>query len=178
MRTPTLRVLTLPVATMVAALLTGCGTEPGPTAENAPGLAAARHVVQHSKSTISEDNYSINPCNGETVHFIGTITEQANVVSVDDATLHIEVESQLSATATGLTTGTSYRVHATSGLSFNVPAVTAPNVTFTERDHFHFHSETPGLSFMGAFFVHIVALPSGEVKVTREVDSEDGVCLG
>ena len=94
-------------------------------------------------------------------------------MNVDDATLHIEVESQLPATGTGPTTGTSYRVHAISGLSFNVPAVTAPNATFTERDRFHFHSETPGLSFMGAFFVHV-----GEVKVTREVDSEGGVCLG
>ncbi len=178
MRTPTLRILTLPVATMVAALLTGCGAEPGPTADNAPGLAAAGHAPQHSKSTIPEDNYSINPCNGETVHFIGTITEQTNVVNVDDATLHIEVGSQLSATGSGLTTGTSYRVHATSGFSFNSPTVTAPNATFTERDRFHFHSETPGLSFMGAFFVHVVVLPRGEVRVTREVDSEDGVCLG
>ena len=152
MRTPTLRVPTLPVATMVAALLTGCGTEAGPTAENAPSLAAARHVARHSTSTIPEDNFSINPCNGETVHFIGTIIEQTNVVSVDDATLHIEVESRLSATGTGLTTGTSYGVHATSGVSFNSPTVTAPNATFTERDHFHFHSETPGLSFMGDVF--------------------------
>jgi hypothetical protein len=97
---------------------------------------------------------------------------------VDDDTLHIEDASRLTATGSGLTTGTSYRVHATSGVSFNTPATTVPNVTFTERDHFHFHSETPGLSFMGAFFVHIVVLPSGEVKVTREVDTEDGVCLG
>jgi hypothetical protein len=58
------------------------------------------------------------------------------------------------------------------------PRRTRANVTFTERDHNHFHSETSGLSFRGAFFIHVVVLPSGEVKVTREVDSEDGVCLG
>jgi hypothetical protein len=31
---------------------------------------------------------------------------------------------------------------------------------------------------MGSFFLHFVALPSGDFKVTREVDNEDGVCLG
>jgi hypothetical protein len=179
MRTPTLRTLTLPVATTLAALLASCGTEAEPTAENAPVLAAAGHVAQHSTSTIPEDNFGINPCNGETVHFVGTIFQQTNVVSVDDATLHIEVAERLTATGIGLTTGVSYRVHAEDGVSFNSPTATATQATFTERDHNLFHSDVPGLSFKGAFFIHAVALPSGEVKITREVDTEeDGVCLG
>jgi hypothetical protein len=163
----------------LTALLAACeGAEPDPTAENAPGFAAERHVVQHSTSTIPEDGFSINPCNGETVHFTGIITEQVNTVAVGDATLHLEVQDLFSASGTGLATAVSYRVHATSGVNFNSPTPTAPNAVFTERDHFHFHADTRGLDFMGAFFIHVIVLPSGEVKVTREVDSEDGVCLG
>ena len=164
----------------LSALLAACeGAEPGPTAENASDLAAVeRHVAQHSTSTIPEDSYSINPCNGETVHFTGIITDQVNTVAVGDATLHLEDQGTLSASGTGLSTGVSYRVHASSGVTFNFPNPTAANATFTERDHFHFHADTRGLDFMGAFFVHVVVLPSGEVKVTREVDSEAGVCLG
>jgi hypothetical protein len=164
---------------MLAALLTGCGAEPGPTAENAPGLTADRHVTEHSTTTIPEDNFAVNPCNGETVHFIGTITERVNRVGPDDGgTLHVEVQDLLSASGTGLTTGVSYRVDAVSHVNFESPSPPVPNATFTELDHFDFIVATPGLSFRGAFFVHLVDLPSGEEKVTREVDTEAGRCLG
>ena len=90
----------------------------------------------------------------------------------------MEVQALLSATGTGLTTGVSYRVHAISHVNFESPSPPVPNATFTELDHFDFHAATPGLSFRGAFFVHLVDLPSGEEKITREVDSEAGECLG
>ncbi len=93
------------------------------------------------------------------MHFVGTITEQVNVVSVDDVTLHVEVSDRLSATGIGLTTGVSYRVHAVGGVSFNTPTATAAQATFTERDHNNFHSDTPGLSFKGALLTHVVVLP-------------------
>src|SRR5262245_32779541 len=173
-----MKALPLPAAPILAALLIGCGAETSPTAENAPALAADSHVAEHSMSTIPEDNFGINPCNGETVHFIGTIAQQTNVVSVDGGSLHVELAERLSLTGIGLTTGVSYRVDAVDHLSFNSPTVPAPNSTFTFRDHNLFRAETPGLSWKGAGFIHVVVLPSGELKVTREFESGDGVCLG
>lgn len=178
MHTPTLQTLVTPVATMLAALLTACGSEAGPTAENAPVLPVASHVAEHSTSTVPEDALALNPCNGETVHFTGTITQQTTVVSVDGGALHIELTERLSATGIGLTSGVAYRVTAGDGMTFNSPSGDALNATLTGRDRFHFQAETPGLSFTGASFIHVLALPNGELKITRQTDTSDGVCLG
>jgi hypothetical protein len=109
MRPRTLTGLTM----MAAALLTGCGAEPGPTAASAPSLAAARkHVtVVHSSSRTLLDETFDSPCNGESIHYTGTLFTQMTLVTADPASqdsLHGDLHMVVSETGTGLTTGALY----------------------------------------------------------------------
>jgi hypothetical protein len=161
-----MRPLTMTGAAMVmATLLTGCGAE-SPTAENASGLTAAATAV-HSRQEFALDETYINPCNGETVHVIGTLVGLMNFV--DD--LHQEFHAVISETGTGLTTGASYTSHSTFHEEFNSPTEAAVNLTVSFRDAVHINSTTRGLSFTLLNTFHLVQVPSGEFKVTKEVES-------
>jgi hypothetical protein len=168
----TMRSLTLTGAAMLAAaLLTGCGAESGPTAETTPGLTAERHTAEHSSTTYPIEDYVGNPCNGETVHITGTGVLQTNVVDVGGDVLHYEFHLVEDITGTGLTTGASYRSHNVIEEGFNSPTGPALNVTYTYREESYVKSTTPGVSFRASALFHFVALPSGEFKITRDLES-------
>ena|SRR5215208_4934182 len=164
--------LILPAASvLVAALLAGCGTESVPTAEDLPGVelnVSAPYAADHFSSTIPLDETFVSPCNGETIHLTGTLSAEDTFVGTTDGFLHHELQVVVFETGTGLTTGASYTSHDVNHESFNSPSVAAPNFTFTYRENYFFNSTTPGLSFSGRFFVHFLALPSGEFVVTRD----------
>jgi hypothetical protein len=173
----TMRSLKLTGAAMLAAvLLTGCGAESGPTAETTPGLTAESHTAEHSSTTYTFEDYVSNPCNGETVHITGIGVQQTNVVDVGGAVLHYEIHVVNDITGTGLSTGASYRSHDVSEEGFNSPTGPALNVTYTYRVESYVTSTTPGASFRATALFHFVALPSGEFKVTRDLESVE--CRG
>jgi hypothetical protein len=174
----TMRSLTLTGAAMLAAvLLTGCGSDSDPTGANAAGLlaaAASQHTVDHF--SINEPfpgaEVFVNPCNGETIQFTGTLVGQ--VTSMDT---HYELHIVIRATGTGLTTGAAYTFYVNQHESFNSPTPEALNFTyrFLERDKAT--STTPGLSFAGHSYFNFVALPDGTFKITRDSDQPDE-CTG
>jgi hypothetical protein len=186
METLTMRSLTLTGAAMLMGmLLTGCGAESGPTAESAPGLTAdatSHNTADHFSLNELVADTLVNPCNGETVQLAGTLVGQVNLVDTREHldagnALHYEIHAVISETGTGLTTGATYTFHANYHEVFNSPTVAALNFTFSQQDRGHVNSTTPGLSFGGHSFIHVVGLPSGEVKVTRE-DSGPDECRG
>jgi len=178
METLTMRFLTLTgVAMLAGALLTGCGADSGPTAATAPGLTAERHTAEHSSTTYTFEDDVGNPCNGETVHLTTVGVEQTNVVNGGGGVLHYEIHVVEDITGTGLTTGASYRSHNVSEEGFNSPTVAALNFTYTFREvSYVMLSTTPGVSFRAGALFHFVALPSGEFKITRDLESVE--CRG
>ena len=170
-----MRSLTWTIAPMLAAaLVTGCGPESGPTAENAPALTSqAAKITDHVSSITPLDEIFFNsPCNGEDIHMIGTLSAEDNFVGTDEGFfLHHELQVVVSETGTGLATGATYRSHDVNHEGFNSPTGPAPNFIFTYNETYYFISPTPGLSFRGQFFFNFVSLPSGDFKVTRDVGS-------
>jgi hypothetical protein len=167
-----MRSLTLTVAAVVGAtFLTGCEAGSGPTAENASGLSAAATAV-HSQQVLELDETYLNPCNGETVHMTGTLVGGMN--SVDD--LHQVFHATISETGTGLTTGASYTSHSVYDEKFNTPRETAVNFTFDYRDGVHINSATRGLSFSLVNSAHFVLMPTGDFKLTKDLES--ATCRG
>jgi hypothetical protein len=182
----TMRSLTLTgAAMMMGMLLTACGAEAGPTVENTPGLTAdaTSHITaDHFSLNEPVEETLVNPCNGETVQLAGTLVGQINNVDTREHldagnALHYEIHAVISETGIGLTTGATYSFHANYHEVFNSPTVEALNFTFSLQDRGHVNSTTPRLSFGGHFFVHVVQLPSGEFKVTRQ-DSGPDECRG
>ncbi len=167
--------LILPAAAILAAaLFVGCGTESVPTAQDLPAVeadASAPYSTDHFSSTIPLDETFVSPCNGETIHLTGTLRAEDTFVGTTDYFLHHELQVVVSETGTGLTTGASYTSHDVNHESFNSPSLLAANFTFTYRENYFFNSKTPELSFNGRFFVHFLALPSGEFVVTRDFGS-------
>ncbi len=170
-----MRSLTLTgAAVLAAALMTGCGAESGPTAENGLGLAADAATAVHSKQNFPLDETYVNPCNGETVHLTGTLVGLTNIV---DNGQHQEYHAVISETGTGLTTGASYTSHSTFHEEFNSPTPEAVNFTVSIRDAAHINSSTPGLSFTLLFTFHFVQAATGEFnKFTKYVES--ATCRG
>ena len=167
-----MRILTLASATLAAALTIGCGAEAGPTAENSPAVtASATNTADHFSSVTPLDEIFISPCNGETIHLTGTLFAEDNFVGTSDYFLHHELQVVVSETGTGLTTGASYRSHDVNHESFNSPTPEALDLTFTFHETFYFISTTPGLSFRGQFFFHLVVLPHSGFKITRDIGS-------
>jgi hypothetical protein len=182
----TMRSLTLTCAAMVAAtLLTGCGTESGPTAENdnaVPAYAIDHNAVDHTTYTLAISETNINPCNGEEVELAGTLVGHWYLVGPGDVLdpdhkLHEQIHEVVSEMGTGLTTGASYALHATFTLGFNTPNFSAPNATFRERQKIRIRSTTPGLTYSALATFYLVTLPNGEQKLTR-VDEDHFVCEG
>jgi len=174
----TMRSLTLTGAAMLAAvLLTGCGSDSDPTAASTAGPladATSSHTVDHF--SINEpfpgSDVFVNPCNGETIQFTGTLVGQVTTMLT-----HFELHTVISATGTGLTTGAAYTFYVNDHESFNSPTPEALNFTyrFLERDKAT--STTPGLSFAGHAYLNFVALPDGTFKITRESEQPDE-CTG
>lgn len=155
---------------LAAALMTGCGSESDPTAANTPSLTADatnRATTVHESQTFPLDETYVNPCNGETVHLTGTLVGHSNFVN----DLHLEFHATISETGTGLTTGASYTSHSTFNEVFNSPTEAALDITFSFRDAAHFISSPAGLSFTLKHTFHVVVTPSGDFKVTKEIDS-------
>ena len=149
----------------------------GPTAETAPGLTAESHTAEHSSTTYTFEDDVGNPCNGETVHLTTVGVQQTNVVDGGGGVLHYELQLVEDITGTGPTTGASYRSHNVSEESFNSPTVAALNFTYTFREESYVMlGTTPGVSFRAGALFHSVALPSGEFKITRDLESLD--CRG
>jgi hypothetical protein len=167
-----MRSLTLAGAAILAgALMAGCNAETEPTAENVATLTADQKFADHTVTVLPFEDIIPNPCNGEDVHFIGTITQQATRVGPGDGFTHVDINEVFSVTGTGLTTGLTYTSQGTYHLSFQSPTPEAFQVAFTERQTFFFRTATPGLSFKGTGAFHLVDLPDGEVeKVTTEFD--------
>src|SRR5215218_769809 len=84
LETLTMRSLTLTgTAILTAALLTGCGAEAGPTAENIPGLTADatdHNVADHFKIVVPGIFDVENPCNGELIILSGEEIDQLTLV--------------------------------------------------------------------------------------------------
>ncbi len=172
-----MRSLTLTGAAMLmAALLTGCGAESGPTAENTPGLTAdatSHNTADHFSETVAVEEILVNPCNGELIQLSGTAVGQYTRVASREAldnglSLHTEIHYRISQTGTGLTTGASYSHRATYHEVDNSPTPTAVNAAFGFRDAFRVTSPTPGLSFTVRNTFHLVRVPSGDFKVTKD----------
>jgi hypothetical protein len=156
---------------LMALLLTGCGADSGPTAEDASALMAESHTAEHSSTTYTFEDDVGNPCNGETVHLTGIGVQQTNVVD-GGGVLHYELQLVEDITGTGLTTGASYRSHNVIEEGFNTPTGSALNATYTFREESYvMMSTTPGVSFRAGALFHFVALPSGEFKITRDLES-------
>jgi hypothetical protein len=185
MECPTMQSLTLTGAAMLAAaLMTGCGADSGPTAENIPSLAA--NVTDHNTTDhfryVEPVNWEVeNPCNGELIAFAGESIIQMTAVDTREHLdagfwLHLEFQANSRATGTGPETGASYVIKDLYHERFNSPDPTAPQSTFSFHGTQHVTSNLPGLSFDGRFLFHFVALPTGGFKVTQEVG--DVECKG
>jgi hypothetical protein len=157
----TMRSLTLTgAAILMGTLLTGCGAESGPTAANAPSLAATQtRLVEPFTEPLT------NPCNGEVIVFSGEAITQ-----VDRVGLHAQLQSSASGTGTGPESGATYGYNLVFHESFNSPSETAPQANFFANANARVTSNLPDLSFTAHFVFHGVALPSGEFKVTRDLD--------
>lgn len=156
-------------AVLMGMLLTGCGAESGPTAENIAGLAA--DAVDHNTGnhiklveTFTESPI-VNPCNGEAIVFSGVAVSQIN--NVDE--LHFEFLTRASGTGTGPESGATYAYTVTAYENVNKPdGVTV--ATFGAGANARMISSIPSLTFTAHFQFHGVFLPSGEFKVTRDLD--------
>ena len=174
----TMRSLTLTgAAVLAAALLTGCGSDSDPTAANTAGPladATSSHTVDHFSITepFPGADVFVNPCNGETVQFTGTLVGQVTTMLT-----HFELHIVISATGTGLTTGAAYTFYVNRHEAFNSPTPDALNFTYRFLERNKATSTTPGLSFAGYNYFNFVALPDGTFKITRDSDQPDE-CTG
>jgi hypothetical protein len=167
--------MTLAGAAMLSvAFIAGCNSSTSPTTADTvnPGAGGLAAAPIHESQFLELDETYVNPCNGETVHLTGTLVGTSNNVDY----LHLEFHATIAETGTGLTTGTSYTSHSTFNEVFNSPTVDALNVSYSFRDAVHVISSSPRLSFTIKHTFHVVVLPSGEILVTKELDS--ATCQG
>ena len=174
-----MRSLTLTGAAMLmATLLTGCGAEAGPTAENASGLladATSPNTADHFKTVEAVTFEGQNPCNGELITFTGTAAIQITLVDTRehlDAGFwnHMEFQQHVTASGTGSESGATYTINDISHEGFESPNPLAPHFTFTEHATTRVTSDIAGLSFIVHFVFHGV-VPSGQdFKLTVGLD--------
>jgi hypothetical protein len=166
-------------AILTAALLTGCGAESGPTAENVLGLAAdaADHnVADHFKVVVTGIFDVESPCNGELIILSGEERDQFTLVGPRELLdagffYHLEFQQHVRATGTGSETGATYTLNDMFHENFNTPNGPAPHFTYSAHATSHVTSELPGLSFDIHFVVHVVGPSGKDIKVTRDVES-------
>ena len=156
-------------AVVMGILLTGCGTESGPTSETASefaAVAADNSSGSHTRFVQQFTESLTNPCNGEVVDFVGEAINQIN----DVQGLHYEVQGNASGIGTGRVSGATYVYNVTGFESFNAPSDMAVQHTFGAGANARMITSTPGLSFTAHFQFRGVILPSGEPKINRSVD--------
>ena len=164
------------VTLLVATLLTGCGGDSGPTGESAPSLAAASHpnTTVHTSSVTPLDEVFSSPCNGEMIHYTGTLrTQMTFVASPDTLFQHAMVHMVVRETGIGLTTGAVYTAKDNFYEGFTLPYDHQQYQSFSFHEKFRITSDTPGLSFGGHLQVHFVGVPDGAGKFTRIAGSEE-----
>ena len=162
-----------------AATLAACdGTEVPTSPRIQPRVEDAGHnIAQHVSSTTALDETIESPCNGETIHLTGTVREQATYVGqppLDPENgffIHGEHSGVITESGTGLTTGAAYDFSDSFHDSFNSPSTPAANFEFTSHETGRLVTQTPGLSLTLRFFIHGIGLPTGEFKVTKQVES-------
>jgi hypothetical protein len=153
------------LAIAAVALIIGCGVESNPTAENEAGLtpiAAQLSTPVHAKLVEVFTEPLTNPCNGEVIVFSGDAITQINEVDG----LHRELLGHATGTGIGPESGASY----TYNLVFQEAFQAAPEANFYANANARVISSVRALSFTAHFVAHAVFLPSGEFKVTRNVD--------
>jgi hypothetical protein len=134
----------------------------------APGLIAdAADVYNTGKVVESFTESGVNPCNGEEIVWSGVATYR--IIEVDGGE-HSIFQSSAYSTGTGLESGATYTSHDVSHENFNTPSETAPQLEFFANTNARAISSVPELSFTAHFVNHVLVLPSGEFKVTRNVD--------
>ena len=140
------------VTLLVATLLTGCGSESGPTGE--ARRAWRRRAIPTARRTPPSveplDEVFPSPCNGELIHYTGTARTQMNFVASPDTLFqHVVLHVVVKETGIGLTTGAIYTAKDNIYEGFTLP------YGHLQFQSFRFHAEvpitttTPGLSFGG-----------------------------
>ncbi len=84
---------------------------------------------------------------------------------------HFEDQSRLLATGTGPESGAVYRLDDTFHEGSSTAGTSSPRTTFSARGATRITSDLPGLSWTLHYVYHVVTQPSGQFKVTRDVDS-------
>jgi len=166
------------VAILTAAFLTGCGSEPSPTAQSSPSLTAnaGDHNTADHFTAVEAVSFEIeSPCNGEAITFSGTATSQITLVDTrehldDGNAVHSEFQQHTTATGTGSLTGATYTIDDIYHESFQSPSPPAPQVTFGANGMTRVGSDIAGLSFRG-HFVFKAVIPAGQdFKVTTSLE--------
>lgn len=157
-------------ALLVGALLAGCGDESGPTGGNMPALMAdATTTTDHTSFIDPLEETVISPCNAETILLTGSAQGQSTFVGDGSNLLHYEIMYVVQETGIGQTTGARYVLRDVLHEGFDSPSEPAVNAVFTFREANHFITSVKGLSFTGVSALHVLRLPSGELKFTRDV---------
>jgi hypothetical protein len=174
-----MRSLTLTrVAFLTAAFLTGCGSEPSPTAEDGPDLTAydiAHNTADHFTAVDPVSFQIDSPCNGESITFTGTAESQVTFVDTRENldagnSVHAEFQQHTTATGTGSVSGATYTINDVYHESFQSPNPPAPHVTFGAHGMTRVSSDIAALSFSGHFVFQAV-IPSGQdFKVTTSLE--------
>ena len=146
--------LTKPAMLMMGTLLTVCGAE---AADHATG--------EHIKSVEPFTETLVNPCNGEAIVFSGEAISHFTVL--DDR--HTEAWTSATGTGTGPQSGATYTYNLDAGHEI-FHTGNGQNTIFEAGANARMISDLPGLSFTAHFVFHAVILPSGEFKVTRDLD--------
>jgi hypothetical protein len=168
-------------ALLVAALLTACAGDDTATGPTTPSLiveGAGHNAADHFKVVEVGDFEIESPCNGELIVFSGENIYQLTLVDTREHldagfSVHSEFQSHTRATGTGPLSGAGYVINDIFHENFESPSPPAPQVTIMAHGTAHITSDLPGLSFVGHFAFHGVALPSGEFKVTRFLESAE-----
>jgi hypothetical protein len=155
----------------LATLLAACDrpTEPvGAIASEVPSLA--KRITEHFVETQPFYAEDFNPCNNELTIFTGEIVTTTNTVGDENGDFHTVVQSRLSATATGSTTGATYLLkEASRPFVFQSPSGPAPQFTFTVQQVLNVISQGPAYNFVARYKLHIVITPTGtETSFERE----------
>ena len=171
--------LTLAGAALLAtALLTACGDESGPTAENVPALTAdaTDHNTADHFTTVEAVTFELeSPCNGELILFSGTAETQVTLGDTREHLdagfwLHLELQQHTTAAGTGSETGATYTINDIFHEGFESPNPPAPHAVFSGHATTRVTSDLVGLSFLGHFVFQGV-IPSGQdFKVTASLD--------
>ena len=154
--------------------LAACGSDSGPTTENSVASVATASVAKtaaHFSETIPVVETVINPCNGETVNFSGTVFIQGGQVS-SDGPLHSELHARVRQTGIGEETGVTYTLRATFHEIFESPTGPALNSTVGATDRGFVQSSDASLSFRWLYAFHAIVQPDGDVMITRLVEAE------